>query len=195
MNTRKAAFLIAGCTVVIAVFVLLDRNSLIALISLLAGIALVLKAWLRPAEADLAASMGIAAVAALAWLGTWLYVLSTYESGEVIELIIDTSKGRHTARVWVFEMDSDSTVYYDAEPEVAESLLMGRPLQLLRGGNTSTRIPDAMKVDLLTEAKTDDVFTAMHSKYGKRMGAADIYYILIGSPRDSEALVINLGGL
>ena len=195
MTTRTGASFIAGFTIVIAVFVLSERNSLIALTALLSGVALFIKTRLRPSKPDLLLSIGIAAVAVLAWLGAWLYVVSTYESGEVVELIMDTNKGNHTARVWVFELGSDSFVYYDAEPHVAESLLMSKPLQFQRGGNTSTRVPEAIEVDLLPEEKADEVFTAMQSKYGNRMYAADIYYLLIGTPRDRMALVVNLGSL
>lgn len=195
MNTRTGAYLIAGCIVLISIFVISERNSLIALTSLLLGVALVIKTRLRPSESDLAVGLGIAAVATLTWLGSWFYVLSTYESGEVVELIIDTDKGNHTARVWVFDIGNDSFVYYDAEPHVAESLLMGKPLQFQRGGNTSTRTPEAIQAASLPEEKADEVFTAMQLKYGNRMYAADIYYLLIGTPRDRMALVVNLGGL
>lgn len=137
-------------------------------------------------------SGGLATVSVLAWVGTLYYVISTYESGEVVELAIDTRNGTHTARLWVLEIGAIPVVYYDTEPEVAKSLLAGTPLQFTRGGVVSTRTPKATQVDALPEDEANLILEVMGDKYGDRMTAADVYYLLLGRPRDRVAVVANL---
>ena len=192
MNSRTIAGLIAGLAALVATILLLDRGGLLAWALLSIGIALVAKIWLKPAQVDLKLALGLTAVLALAWVGTLYYVISTYESGEVVELAIDTNEGAHTARLWVLDIGADPTVYYDAEPHVAESLLAGKPLQFVRAGEVSTRTPKATPVDVLPEDEANMILEVMGTKYGSRMTAVDVYYLLLGRPRDRVALVANL---
>lgn len=87
-----------------------------------------------------------------AWVGTLYYVISTYESGEVAELAIDTGNGAHTAR----------------------------------------RIPKATRVDALPEDEANLILEVMRTKYGDRMTAADVNYLMLGRSRDRVAVVANL---
>lgn len=192
MNARIIAALIAGVTAVTALIGVADRGGVIAWGALLCALALLAKVWRKPARLDLALSAGLAAVAALAWVGTWYYVIATWESGEVVELAIDTGGGVHRARVWVLDFDTQPLVYYDAEPDVAMSLLAGTPLQYTRAGETTTRIPDATRVDTLSDTEADRIFAAMAAKYQNRMGAATLYYALLGRSRDRIAVVASL---
>jgi hypothetical protein len=192
LNSRSVAVFIAALTAVIAVILLIDRGGLIACGTLAIGIALLAKIWLKPSDHDLALSIGMVTIPVLAWVGTFYYVISTWETGEVVELYIDTDSGDHTARVWVLDIGTYPLVYYDAESEVAKSLLAGKPLQLTRAGEVSTRIPKATRIDVLPEAESNLIFEAMENKYGDRVGAADIYYLMLGRSRDRVAVVAKL---
>lgn len=192
MNSRRGAIFIAVCTTVAALLLVIDRGGLLAWGTLFLGIALLTKMWRKPAGFDMALSTGLAAALVLAWFGTLYYVIATWESGEVVELSIDTSNGVHTARVWVLDIGSHPLVYYDAEPEVARSLLSGEPLQLTRAGAVTVRTPDATQVDALPEAQANLIFESMLAKYGDRVGAADIYYLMLGRSRDRIAVAASL---
>ncbi len=191
-KTQKLALLIAGITIVIATVALLDRDGVLPWATLLIGSGLIGKIWLKPSAKDVAVSLGFMLIAGCLWAGTVYYVISTYESGEVVELAINTDKGAHTARVWVLDMEADEVVYYEADPHVADALLAGGPLQYTRGDATSTRIPDAKRVDAIPPAEANRILGIMAEKYQERMTAADIYYVMLGSPRDRVALVVTL---
>jgi len=191
-NSRRVAFLIAGLTVAITLVLLIDRGGLVAWTASLLGIALLLKIWLRPSNLDPALSAGLALTTALVWAGTAFYVLATWESAEVVEIAVDTDSGAHTGRVWVLDIGAHPLVYYDAEPEVAQALLAGKPLQLTRAGLVSRRTPRTTRADALPEDEANLVFEAMLSKYGDRVAAADIYYLMLGRSRDRVAVVAYL---
>lgn len=192
LNSRRIALLILVLTSVVALFLVVDRGGLIAWGALVVGVALLAKIWLRPSRLDLGLSCALVTISVLAWFGTHYYVISTWESGEVVELSIDTSNGPHTVRLWVLDIGAAPLVYYDAEPEVAKSLLAGKPLRFMRAGEVSTRIPKASQVDALPEDRANLVLEAMETKYGDRNNAAIVYYVMLGRSRDRVALVANL---
>lgn len=192
LKSRRIAFLIAGLTTVAALMLVVDRSGLIAWGTFLIGVALLAKIWLRPSGRDVGLSVGLAVIPVLGWIGTFYYVIATWESGEVVELTIDTGNGTHTARVWVLDVRGYPVVYYDAEREVANALLAGRPLQFTRAGEVSTRIPSATRIEALPEDEANLILEAMGAKYGERMAAADIYYLMLGRSRDRVAVVADL---
>ena len=192
LKSRRIAVFIAGLTTVVALLLVVDRGGVIAWGTFVLGGALLAKIWLKPSKSDTGWSVGMAIIPALAWVGTLYYVITTYESGEVVELAIDIGSDTHTARVWVLEIGADPVVYYEADPEVADSLLAGKPLQFTRAGEISTRIPNAELVDSLPEDEANRVLEVMGAKYGDRMTAADVYYVMLGSPRDRVAVVVTL---
>lgn len=191
-KTRNIAILIAGLTTASAILLLVDRGGLIAWSALFIGLALLAKVLFKPTTHDLALSAASATALVLVWFGTLYYVISTFESGEVVELAIETSNGTQTARVWVLDIGAHPLVYYDTDPEVAMSLLAGTPLQFTRSGNRSTRIPEATPFDELPEDEANLIFEAMGSKYGERNGAVDVFYSMLGRPRDRIAVVASL---
>ncbi len=192
IQPRAIAFFIAGLMVVVALVLIIDRSGLIAWGALFIGLALLTKIRLRPSKLDPGLAVGLAALPMLAWVGTLNYVISTWESGEVVELTIDTPTGTQTVRLWVLDIGPHPLVYYDAEPEAAKSLLAGTPLQFTRAGKASTRIPEARHAVSLPEVEANLILEAMGTKYGDRNGAADIYYLMLGRSRDRVALVVNL---
>ena len=186
------AFLITGFAIVAAIALLLVRGGLIAWGTFFLGVALLTKIRLKPSAIDLVLSLGLIVIPALAWIGTFYWVIGTWESGEVVELSIETDSGDQTVRVWVLDSGSHPLVYYDAPAAAARSLLSGRPLQYTRAGEVSLRTPEATPADALPEEEAAVIFETMVSKYGDRVGAADIYYLMLGRPRDRVALVIRL---
>lgn len=191
-TTRISTLVIAAVTALIGLYLVADRNGVLAWLGLLIGVGMLVKIWRRPSRIDLALAVGLAAVPVLAWFGTVQYVISTWESGEVVELTIETAEGTHNARLWVMDIDAQPVVYYDAEPHVAASLLAGTPLQFTRGGETRTRIPHATRVEALPEVRANKVLDAMQTKYGDRNHAADIWYVMLGRPSDRVAVVVEL---
>lgn len=189
---RAIALFVASATVLGGLILLVERGGAIAWSASIFGIALLVKIWRKPARRDLVLSLGLAGISILTWLGTHYYVITTWESGEVVELTIHTEQAPHTVRLWVLELGSEPVVYYDAEPQVANSLLAGKPVQFSRGGEVSSRIPQATRVDALQEAEANEVLEAMNAKYGARNNAAFIYYALLGRARDRVALVVKL---
>ena len=110
----------------------------------------------------------------------------------MVELAIETDDGTLTTRVWVLDLGTTPVIYYDAPPEAAESLLAGTPLRFTRAEKISTRIPSATPVDALPATEADLIFAAMATKYGDRLRAADLYYLMLGRPRDRVAVVARL---
>lgn len=192
LQSRTIAGFIAVLTLVAALVVVVDRGGLLAWSALFLGAALFAKIWRKPSKRDLMLSIGLATFSILAWVGVLYYVISTYESGEVVELAIDTKNGTHTARLWVLEVGPDPVVYYDAEPQIAESLLAGKPLQFTRGGEVSIRKPEAKPIDALSEADASQLLEAMENKYGNRTLAYEVYYLMLGVPRDRISVVASL---
>jgi len=171
------------------------RPGLIVYVAAMLGVLLLLKIWRRPArflKIDIALAVGLITVTVVAWIGTWFYVLSVWESGEVVELAIDTTEGIHTARLWVMDIGANPVVFYDAEPAIAQALLSGQPLGFTRAGEQSSRIPRAAVAETLPEARRKEVLGAMAEQYGERNSAATVYYLLLGRLRYRVSLVIEL---
>ena len=188
----KVALGIAAITTTIALLLVWDRSGLIAWATLVLGVVLLGKIYLKPSRADVGFSIGLVIVPALTWIITFHTVISTWERGEVVELSIDTGSGRQSARVWVLDVGADPVVYYDAPSELAESLLAGMPLRFTRGGETMIRIPDAKLADALSEDEAGVILGAMQTKYRELNDAADIYYLMLGRSRDRVGLVVTL---
>ena len=191
-NSRKLPALIAPAVTASAGLLVIDRGGMIAWGTLLVGAVLFTKIWLKPSAADLKLCLSLVAVSVLAWIGTLGYVISTWESAEVVELTIETRSGPHTARVWVLDMDDQPVIYYDATAAAAESLLAGAPLQLVRRGAVSRRVPKARKAADLPVAEAEQIIAAMSMKYGRRVDAADIWYLMLGRSQDRVAVVARL---
>ena len=186
---RRISQIVTGLPILLALGLIIDRGGLLAWCVFVLGIVLLAKVHFRPSDRDLMFCSLLIIVPPILWSMTLYYVISTYESGEVVELTVEASNGPHTARVWIF---GANTVYYDAEPEVAASLLAGKPLQLSRAGSVSVRNPEAIRVDAMAPEEAAEMLAAMAAKYGDRMVAADVYYLVLGRPRDRIALVIKL---
>jgi len=162
---QKLALTLAGLTTVVALLLIVERGGAIAWATGFFGALLFIKCWRKPAPKDLWLGLTLASVAVLAWIGVFYYVISTYESGEVVELVVDTSDG---------------------------DLLAGKPLNFTRGEIVSQRLPKARLAESLPETEANALLEVMSEKYGDRMAASTIYYVMLASPRDRVSLVVDL---
>jgi hypothetical protein len=110
-SARKGAAFIAFAITAIAMVLVADRGGLIAWSAVLLGVVMLLKIWLKPSSYDLALSFGVAALPVLAATGTFSYIITTWETGKVVELAIETANGTHTARVWVLDIEAQPVIY------------------------------------------------------------------------------------
>jgi len=191
-SIQNTALIVTALTTLTALVVVIDRGGAIAWTACVLGALLLIKLWRRPSSQGLWLGVALAGVTALAWIGVFNYVISTYESGEVVELAIDTSEGVRTMRLWVLDVNGEELIYYDAVPEVATSMLAGTPLKFTRKGAVSQRLPRARRVDSLPKAEAEQLLKVMGEKYGGRLMAANVYYLMLGVPRDRVSLVVNL---
>lgn len=189
---QRIALALASTAILVGLMLVISRGGLIAWLTLLLGAALVTKIWLKPSHRDVPLSIGLGLAATVLWFGTLYYVIATYESGEVVELAIPTEAGIHHARLWTFEFDGTETLYYDAPPAAASSLLASTPISLTREKEEAEqRIPIAKLADELSGDDAAAVLTAMEAKYGDRMAASTLYYVLLGRPRDRLAVIVS----
>lgn len=184
-----AAFLLLAAGVVL----IYQRNGVLAWLGLLLGAGLLLKFWIRPSHWDLPLSLMISTVWTLAWAAIFYYVISTWESGEVVELTIETPSGGHTARTWIMEEPNVLMLYYDAPTQVAEALLSGAPVAVIRGNAPlSFKHYTAVRVEDMPEDEINQVLDLMSKKYGERNAAADLFYGFLGRSRDRVGVVVEI---
>ncbi len=186
---RVLALAVGICMFVAAAALVVDRGGLLAWIGVVAALLVLLKILRWPARHDASIALATLGVWAIAWGGTWSYVVSTWESGEVVELDV---AGGHTARVWVLDMSDKPVMYYDAPPDVAGSLLAGARLTVTRNGRVSQGCADAARVDGTAEVRLQEVFSRMEEKYKERNRATEIFYSVLGGRRDRVAVLMEL---
>lgn len=192
LKNNRGALAAALLMALVGLYFVVERGGAVAWGALLVGVGCGLKSWFKPGARDLLLVGGWALVSVLTSFAAYAYVIGTWESGEVIEMTVDSPSGPHTARVWVMDIASMPTVYYEAPPQVAKALLTGAPVKFVRAGQSSMRTPRATRADELAEEDANRVLGAMDTKYGELNSAAVVYYLLLGSPRDRVSLVVNL---
>lgn len=166
-----------------------DRGGLLAWAGVGLAALLALKAWRWPSPRDTLLAVATIGAWVLAWGATWRYVVTTWESGEVVQLDI---AGGHSARVWVFDLDDGPAMYYDAPPKAAGRLLAGAPLTMTRGGEVRDACADAARVQDLPAAQVADVLQRMDTKYAAASRATGVFYAVLGGRRDRVGLLVRL---
>ena len=179
----------ACCLSVVAAFLVIDRGGVLSWVGTVLGAVLFLKILLRPSPRDAMLCVAVLATWAVSWFVTWKYVVSTWESGEVVHVEVD---GGHTARLWVLDLSDGPAMYYDAPPGAASQLLAGAPLSMTRHEQISRGCASASLVEELPEHFIQDVFNRMLEKYGSRNTATDVFYALLGVKRNRVGLLIQL---
>lgn len=192
LNSRIAIG-IASMLLIAGIILIYERNGVLAWLSLILGAGIILKAWYRPSNLDLPLAIATPLVIAAAWGNIFYYVISTWETGDVVELNIQTSEGSHIARTWILEEPEALVLYYDAPGLIANALTNGASLQVTRNGNElNFDSYTATREDEMTSGEIDHVFNLMSEKYGDRVDAADIFYGFLGRASDKVGVVIRL---
>ncbi len=155
-----------------------------------AGRGATLKAAFRPAPRDAVWAVAALVLFGVAWGTVWFYVVSTWESGEVVQL---TLADNHVARVWVLDTEAGPAMYYDAPPRVAELLLASAPVTMTRNDGDVQGCARASRVEALPEARVQQLLGRMQTKYAHRNTATAVYYALLGVRRNRLGLVIEIG--
>jgi len=179
----------ATCMFAAGAFLAVDRGGLLAWIGLVIGALLLYKTLRRPSPRDTTLALAILGIWALSWAATWNYVVSAWESGEVVQIEV---AGGHTARVWVLDTSDGPAMYYDAPPDVADRLLAGAPLSITRNGHVRHECAAASRVDELPEERVQDVYEQMLEKYEDLNTATDVFYVVLGGRRGRVGLLIEL---
>lgn len=193
MQTRSGLAIGVAVVLVLATgLVALERGGVLAWAGAVIGAVLLVKFLALPSKWDSRLSITTMLLWGVAWAGTLYYVVSTWESGEVVELAIDLPTGTHAARLWVLDPGDSPLIYYDAPRAVAEALLSGTPVAFTRGGTTSVKQPEARLVEQVSEEEASAIFALMSEKYGDRNAATDVYYALLGRSRSRVPIVVRL---
>jgi hypothetical protein len=190
---RTIAITVSVLMTLAGLVLFIDRGGVLSLVGLIAGSTLLIKTFFRSSKLDIWLCVGVAVIWGLVWLGTFYYVISTWESGEVVELAVDAPDGTHTARVWVLDTDKALVLYYDAEPNIAEAMLSGRPIKVTREGQVVnfTHI-NVRSTEDISQEELDSIFQMWADKYGARNEATDVFYQMLGRSRDRIAVVIKI---
>ena len=192
LNQSSLTLLLGIACLITAAYLTIERGGVIAWLMAIGSIGLLWKVWRRPGPRDFTWGVALVLIPGLLWFGTYKYVISTWESGEVVELAINTDQGVHHARLWVMNINDTPVVYYDAPPQVAAALLAGDAVEFTRAGQTSKRIPLATPVDELADTEANQILNAMQDKYASQNHAATLWYALLGRPADRQAMVVHL---
>ena len=186
---RSIAVCLAAALFVAGGFAAFDRGGLLAWIGVLLGALLLLKAWRRPSPKDAVLALAALGLWLVGWAATWQYVMSTWESGEVVQIEVE---GGHVARLWVLELNGEPHMYYDAPPEIARQLLAGAALSVERGGQIRQGCASAERVDDLPEARMQEALGLMEAKYADQNMATNVFYVVLGGRRDRVGLLMKL---
>lgn len=188
-TSRSIAVGVASCLFVASAFLVVDRGGLLAWGGGVLGALLLLKVLRRPSSRDVVLTVAVLGLWTLSWVATWSYVKATWESGEVVQLVIDD---RHTARVWVLDMSDGPTMYYDAPPDIASRLLAGASVSMTRNGRVRHECASASLVRDLPDERVQDVIHEMEEKYSGGNTATAVFYSVLGGKRDRVPLLIHL---
>jgi len=195
-NPRIGRYL--ECAVALVLFIvsallIYHRGGGLAWLGLLLGAGLLVKAWRRPSARGPLIGLSIVTIWVLAWPAVFYYVISTWETGEVVELSIRTINGEHTARTWIMESPDSYILYYDAPKKVARALIANTELKISRDGVIADFVEySARPVGTLSLQKREQVTDLMSSKYGNRNTSTDIYYGFLGQSKSKTGVLIEI---
>lgn len=187
---RSIALGAAAATLLAAAYLVVERGGLLAWIGVVLAALLLIKMLSRPARRDMVLAVSTLTVWILAWPVTWYYVMSTWESGEVVD--VETAGG-HTARVWVLDMSDGPTMYYDAPPDIARNLLAGTPVSVTRAGRVQQGCVAASRVEDISNERLQDLYSEMEQKYQGLNQATEVFYTVLGGERDRIGVLMKLG--
>lgn len=84
---------LVGLMTLVALVLVVMRGGILPWSTLVIGIGLLARIILKSHNTSFRTAIAFIVIPLLAWLGTYYYVISTWESGEVVEISVDTNKG------------------------------------------------------------------------------------------------------
>ena len=192
-NKKYLSISIAGLLLTFGTVILLERGGLFAWAGIILGIVLLIKTLALPSVADVKISVLITATFVATWAATYLIIILIWESGEIAELHVENLEGVSTIRVWVLDLDSDTIIFYDSEPEDA-AILRGDPKISVTRDNTEI---EYSQIDVISseDAPIDSlnkVYEGWSEKYGNRTLTTPVYSLMFGRSRTKESFIITL---
>ena len=189
---RIVAAIVATLLMFASAYLIYQRGGVLAWLGAVLGAGLLLKALLRPAPTDLPVALTLSTMWMISWAAIFYYVISTWETGEVIELTIELPEGNHVARTWIIEAPEALILYYDAPATAGAALVSGAPIKVKRGNEPFLFSQySAAEVKDMQESEINAVLALMAKKYGDLNDAADIYYGFLGRSRDRIGIVVK----
>ena len=192
-NKKYLSISIAGLLLTFGIVLLLERGGLFAWAGIILGIVLLIKILALPSVADVKISVLTTATFVATWAATYLIIILIWESGEIAELHVENSEDVSTIRVWVLDLDGDTIIFYDAEPEDAV-ILRGDPKISVTRENTEIKYSQ-IHVISSEDAPIDSlnrVYEGWGEKYGNRTLATPVYSLMYGRSRTKESFIITL---
>jgi len=189
---RLVALSVAVLLLVASIFIILQRGGTLAWSGAVVALLLMVKAWIWSSSRDAQLTVFVLAFWGLSWVAIWQYVKSVWESGEVVEITVDTPSGPHAARVWVLDVDGEPTMYYDAPPVIAQQLLKGAAVTMTRNGTEVDGCANASRVSDLSQDVVAAFSLRMEEKYQARNNATGIFYTFLGGRRDRIPILLRL---
>jgi len=192
-NKKYLSISIAGLLLTFGTVILLERGGLFAWAGIILGIVLLIKTLALPSVADVKISVLITATFVATWAATYLIIILIWESGEIAELHVENLEGVSTIRVWVLDVDGDTIIFYDAEPEHAEILRDDPKISVTR---ENTKIEYSQMHVVSSQAAPTDKLNRLYEgwseKYGNRTLATSVYSLMFGRSRTKESFIITL---
>jgi len=192
-NKKYLSISIAGLLLTFGTILLLERGGLFAWAGIILGIVLLIKILALPSVADVKISVLTTATFVAAWVATYVAIIVIWESGEIAELHVENLEGVSTIRVWVLDLDSDTIIFYDAEPEDA-AILRGNPKISVTRDNTEIEYSqiDVVSSEVAPIDSLNKVYEGWSEKYGNRTLATPVYSLMFGRSRTKESFIITL---
>ena len=193
MNKKLIAAIIAGLISLLGIVLIWQRGGIFAWIFSITGALLLIEIVIRSRTTMLKRTVVTACTLTALWLLTYGSIIGIWETGEVVELNIDTGSEEHQVRVWLLDINDNIEIFYDAEPDVAEFLLNEPKVSLVRNDQTL----EFLKVEISTletapAEKMNQIFELWNEKYGSRNLATPIYSLMFGRAKDKVALILTL---
>lgn len=189
---KHLPIIIAALAIAIAGYFAITRGGLVAYGALVLFAVVLAKCLLAAGKWDLRLSIG-ALVVTIAALGASIaLVYTTWESGEVIELRINTDTGIHSVRTWIMDDDGVPTVIYDLDPFVLEQMTRHPEVSVTRRGTVRGYRAQAVTLGQADADLVERISRLMDVKYRDETWATDVFYIMLGREAGREVAIIRL---
>lgn len=189
---NKTSIAITSVMLLSALFLIWFRGGLLSWAGLGISIAVLVKLTIKPNSSDIKLCLGGLVTWGAGWGFAAYLVFSGWESGEVIELLIETEEGSSIARTWIVDSDETPVMIYVTNMATIKALQSQEPVLLTRDGKQTQRRP---YLTLAEEADADylnNIYSLIEDKYGSSNNSTTIYFQWMGSPRNREIAIIEL---